>query len=327
MNPISPPFSKVHQLCSDLDPDRAEQSTNESRARPTSLPDQPCIILGDSIRLEQFLIKEFWAHDLEAIASRLWIMSTQSSANINPLHQQKVKGSEIVVTEYPRLHLVWIHHRAFIKPLPRYLLSYEFWEQFLLNRPPTFSDHQHAVCKIVMRYLRTYRYLIQHESDFIIAQKDDLRLILKDVSWTQFCGFISEIISIQDGDVSGRYHYGELRLSRLNFYALLLFHRFYYEQVYWEYSDYFVRLYGPVLFVFALVSTVLNSMQVEIAVEQVAAGNWDLLWPICRWFSTIAMIGSVLIFSSFILLWLGMVVDEWLYAIRCRLRKRQAIYD
>ena len=27
-----------------------------------------------------------------------------------------------------RLHLVWIHDRIFIKPLPRHLLSYEFWE-------------------------------------------------------------------------------------------------------------------------------------------------------------------------------------------------------
>ena len=120
------------------------------------------------------------------------------------------------------------------------------------------------------------------ESDFIIAQKDDLHLVPKDVSWTQFCGFISEITSIQDGDVSGRYCYGELRLSRLNFYAPLLLHKFYYERVHWEYSDYFAQLYGPILFIFAAISVILNSMQVEIAVEQVSAGNWEALWTTCQ---------------------------------------------
>ncbi|KAF2462923.1 uncharacterized protein BDR25DRAFT_308060 [Lindgomyces ingoldianus] len=59
------------------------------------------------------------------MAPRLWIM------NINPLHRQRVKGREIVLTEEPRLHLVWIHDRIFAKPLPRYLLSQTFWKMFL----------------------------------------------------------------------------------------------------------------------------------------------------------------------------------------------------
>jgi hypothetical protein len=68
--------------------------------------------------------------------------------------------------------------------------------------------------------------------------------------------------------VSDRYCYGELRFSRLNFYAPIFFRRFSFEQLHGQYSDYFGRLYGPVLFVFAIVSTLLNSMQVEMAVEQ-----------------------------------------------------------
>lgn len=138
-----------------------------------------------------------------------------------------------------------------------------------------------------------------------------------------FCGFISEITSIQDSDVSGRYCYGELRLSRLNLYAPLLLHNFYYERVHWQYSDYFARLYGPILFIFAVISIILNSMQVEVAAEQVSAGNWKALWPICRWFSTISLVGTSLISFCFMLLWLWMIADEWLYAIKCRLRKRR----
>jgi len=250
-------------------------------------------------------------------------MSTQSSANVNPLHRQRVKGREIIVTEDPRLHLVWIHDRVFIKPLPSYLLSHAFWEQFLLSKSSTLTDCRDAIRSAAMGYLRTYRHLIQHESDFVIAQQDHLRLVPKDVSWTQFCGFISDIISIQDTDVSDRYCYGELRLSRLNLYAPLFLRKFHYEQVHGQYGDYFARLYGPILFIFAVVSTILNSMQVEIAVEQVSAGHWEALWPISRWFSTISLVGTAVISLCLVLLWLWMIVDEWLYTTRCLLRRRQ----
>src|SRR5271155_5226173 len=68
----------------------------------------------------------------------------------------------------------------------------------------------------------------------------------------------------RDADVSDRYQYGELRLSRLNLYAPFLFHRFYYEQVHGQYGEYFARLYGPILFIFAVVSTLLNAMKVAM---------------------------------------------------------------
>lgn len=72
---------------------------------PSSLPGHPRVSLQDAERLGSFLYRELWAVDLERMAPHLWIMSTQSSTNISPLHQQKVKGREIIVTEDPRLHL------------------------------------------------------------------------------------------------------------------------------------------------------------------------------------------------------------------------------
>ena len=50
---------EAHQLCSDLVPYEAGSSTHEIKAPATLLPGQPCILLSDSIRLEQFVIKEF----------------------------------------------------------------------------------------------------------------------------------------------------------------------------------------------------------------------------------------------------------------------------
>ncbi|KZF21643.1 hypothetical protein L228DRAFT_156863 [Xylona heveae TC161] len=312
------PFVKCYQLCSDLD-----DTATPSKVKPTTtLPGHPYIKLDTPSILRSFLEKELYARDLEAIAPYLWVMSTQSSSNINPLHRQKVKGREIVVTEDPRLHLVWIHDRIFIKPLPRYLLSYAFWDLFLSGKSTELGDLCAVLRSAALGYLRTYRYLIQHETDFFIAQQEHLRLVPKDVDWPRFCDFISELDRVRDVDVSGRYCYGEIRLSRLNFYAPFLLRRFYYEQVHGQYSDIFGRFYGPVLFVFAVVTTLLNSMQVGMAVEQVSSEHWVAFWTTSRWFSILSLTGTALIALAFILLWMFIFIDEWIYAIKC-LRKRR----
>lgn len=321
---ISPPFSKAHQLCNDFDLSESGGPGEEAKLPLATLPGHPCIMLNDSVRVKQFLDKEFCAHDLEAMAPHLWVMSTQSSANVNALHRQRVKGREIVVTEDPRLHLVWIHDRIFIKPIPRYLLSHTFWGMFL-NKSSQLGGHQDTIRKAAMGYLRTFSYLIQHESDFIIAQQDHLRLIPQDLEWAKFCRFVSELACIKDGDVSGRYYSGELRLTRLNFYAPFFLRKAYFEQVHGQYSDYFARLYGPIFFIFAIMSTTLNAMQVEMAVEQVSATPWFSMWPLSRWFSIMSLVGAGFIFLCFTLLWSWMILDEWIYAIKCLRRRRREI--
>ncbi|KAG9228114.1 hypothetical protein BJ875DRAFT_508683 [Amylocarpus encephaloides] len=250
-------------------------------------------------------------------------MSTYSSSNINPLHRQRVKGREIIVTEEPRLHLVWFHDRIFMKPLPRYLLSWEFWERFLVDTSVGLGECRDAVRGAALGHLRSYRYLIQHESDFIVAKQDHLRLIPQDVQWTEFCHLVSALDRIKDADVSARYCYGELRLSRLNFYAPFFLRKFHFEQVHGQYSDYFTRLYGPVLFVLAGVSTLLNGMQVQLAVDQVASSHDHSSWSVFRSFSAITLIGTAFISLCFCILWLWIFLDEWIYTIKIRRRKRR----
>src|SRR5277367_6199205 len=97
------PFPKEHQLNHELD--FLVRDDAGSNSNLTTLPGQPCISLTDTSRLYEFLDRDLCAPDLERMAPYLWTMSTQSSANISPLHHQKVKGREIVVTEDPRLHL------------------------------------------------------------------------------------------------------------------------------------------------------------------------------------------------------------------------------
>jgi hypothetical protein len=84
----------------------------------------------------------------------------------------------------------------------------------------------------------------------------------------QFCRFISEFDNIQDSDVSGRYNYGELRLTQLNFYGKFILHKFNLVQLHGQYGTYFGQFFAPLFFVFATASVILNAMQVEMAVEQ-----------------------------------------------------------
>jgi hypothetical protein len=126
-------------------------------------------------------------------------------------------------------------------------------------------------------FLRTYWYLTRYESDFHIVQQDYLRLVPSNIDWPSFCRFTSDLNYIDDTAVLRRYCFGELRLTRLNFYAPLLLRKFHFEQVHGQYGDYFARLYGPILFVFAVVSTALNSMQVALAANQTMAVYWALV--------------------------------------------------
>lgn len=159
-------------------------------------------------------------------------------------------------------------------------------------------------------------------SEHTLAQQDHLRLVPKDIQWSNFCHFISNIKRIDDAFASKRYWYGELRLSRLNLYAPLFFRKAYFEQVHGQYGDYFARLYGPVLFVFASLTTLLNCLQVGLAAEQVSPQRWVTFQSVSRWFSVISLIGAAFVAACFVLLWLWIFSDEWIFAIRSRLQRK-----
>jgi hypothetical protein len=165
-----PPFTKLHQINNELD---SMETSNVSQLRQLRLPGQPRIHMHQTGRIQEFLNEEFLLNDIEELSSRLWMMAKHDSKSISPLHRQKVKGREIVITEDPRLHLVWYYNRIFIKPLPKYLLSYPFWEIYLSVHPNS-SVEQKALRKAILGYLRSYCYLIKYESDFRIAINDQL---------------------------------------------------------------------------------------------------------------------------------------------------------
>ncbi|PCG88534.1 Hypothetical protein PENO1_109690 [Penicillium occitanis (nom. inval.)] len=229
-SPLRCPFHEDHQL------------NDEFNASLDYLPGHPRIKLSDHENLFGFILQEVWSEDLESMSGKLWWMSKQDSGNISPLHRQTVKGRQIIVSEDPRLHLVWIDNRIFLKPLPRYLTSYAFWKTVMSD--PSIHDAAAKLRKAAIGYLRTYFYLIRYESDLRIAQDPALGLVSADVTWSQYCQFSAHFNDITDNEVSGRYHYGEIRLTRLNYYAPFLLGKSHYQRVDYQYRAYFARIQG-----------------------------------------------------------------------------------
>ncbi|KAJ9130494.1 Subtilisin-like serine protease [Pleurostoma richardsiae] len=293
---LTPPFASSHQL--------HDPSTRR-------LPGHPSVPLDDRQKVRDCLEGELWAEDMERVAHRLWWMSKQDSANISPLHRQLVKRRAVVVSEDPKLHLVWIHDRIFVKPLPRYLGSHGFWQDHLCDG----SERTARLRGAALGLLRTYRYLVRHESDFRIAQDPSLCLIPGDVTWEQFSDFVSDLAGITDRDVSARYAYGEIRLTRLNFYAPFLLGRSHFQRVEYQYGTFFARFYGPILFVIGITSLVLSGLQVTVAVE-----HDGVLSSAALWFSVAVILIFCAIFSSLALLLVYKVAAEWRFAIRDRQR-------
>lgn len=279
------------------------------------LPGHPRVNLTDVGALTKFLEDELYSPDLEMMAPYLWMMSLRSGANISPLHRQLVKGRQILISEDPKLHLVWLSSRIFIKPLPRYLLSHAFWDVYLCRQnSPLCPQGRNRIHKAALGYLRTYYYLIKYESDFVLAQ--DSHLIPKDVSWPDFCAFTSGLGSVPDSAVSARYAFGELRLGRLNFYIKFVLRKYRFQFVHTSYGSYFARFYAPLLFIFAVISIALSALQVWLRAEPLATIKWSRVWDTACGFAIAIVILSVVLASLLLALGVYRFVNEWQHAIR-----------
>jgi hypothetical protein len=183
------------------------------------IPGQPLLSVSDEQKVLEFLARDLCHDHLNRLYPIFWLVSTQRSDHISALHEQIVRGREIVVTEDPGLHLLWYFDRVFIKPLPPYLTSHAFWKEFLCRE--SSADLRRAA----LGYVRSYCYLIKSQSDFNIAEEK--KLIAKGVDAKALLRFLHSFESVSDDDVTLRYKYGELRLSRINLYIRFYERRFF----------------------------------------------------------------------------------------------------
>lgn len=221
----------------------------------------------DEDSVQRYLSWELKVPRLNEIHDHLWLAGRPTSAR--PLHRQAMLGRTIVITEQVDLHMVRQESRMFLKPMPDYLLSCEFWKSHICKD----GDLYESACGFLLSYV----WLVTSQSDLKMAQKEDL--LSSSITWPGWRSFIKSLllsINIESPKgVNKRYHYGELRLSRLNW-IYRLFSRNTtlttvvrgYMYGYNQYSDILRRNFAWVLVVFVYLTIVVTAMQLGLATDR-----------------------------------------------------------
>ena len=158
----------------------------------------------------------------------------------------------------------------------------------------------------VTGFLRTYSYLIRYKSDYRIATRDEFGLIPQDdgeapMTWERFATFIGWFDKIADDCVNPRYQYGELRLTRLNFYTLIFLGRLTFHHINSQWRTFLGQMFTPMLSLFAVLTVILNAAQVELAAEQIVdgAGRWLAFAKFSRCMSLLVLVLTIGIIATF----------------------------
>lgn len=255
------------------------------------IPGRPLLPLSPT-SIQRFLHTELSTERLVRLYPILKYASRPG--NISPLHHQALKGRTIIITERPDLHLVWYYDKIFIKPVPLALLNFSFVSNYV-----TGSAYEAEA----VEFLRTYTSLIVHESDFDIALTAGL--IPKDVTWLNWCLYIREISSVPVYTSAQRYHYGELRLSRLNLWCKLGFYGWEYFEIHTQYAAYFLRLLGPYVFVWTGITLILTAMQTALT-----ANGRSIYNNVAHGFATFSISVSAFGMTVFPLMYLLFLIRE-----------------
>jgi hypothetical protein len=248
-------------------------------------------------------------------------VSTPFHGHISPLHHQAARSRTIVPTEKPHLHLLWYYDRIFIKPIPPYLLSSVFWV-YLEHRMPD-------VARAARGFMRTYSFLIRYQRDFDLAQREDLKLIPVDdgtrvIDFVRFAAFIHQFDDIDDAEVAARYHYGELRLSRLNLLAPLLFRKLTYHHMNAQWSTLLSKVFAFTLTVFLVLSTILSAMQVRLQAQDSTPKPIPINFAfVCDRFSAGVMMFILLVVGSYFLLGTFMLCHDALFSTKVVFTKKR----
>lgn len=225
------------------------------------------------------------------------------------------------VTEYPGLHLVWYYDRIFIKPIPPYLLWGAFWEYI--------EKADKEVWKAAAGFMRTYYYLIQYEVDFRRAISPELKLISREdgqdpIAYEEFIEFIDQFKCLEDRAVAPRYAYGALRLTRLNHLSRLFLGKLTYFHLYPHMSDYLGSFVAPIITLFAVLSTILNSMQVVLAAQGLNSNDtWPVFLMISKWFAIVVIVLVALLLLGLVLFIVLMHLKDQYFAWSIKREQRR----
>jgi hypothetical protein len=231
--------------------------------------------------ISSFLEAELNVSRLNDVHDWLWLVGLPSAAR--SLHYQVVKRRDIVVTEQLDLHLVWSSSTSsiiYIKPLPRFLLCPDFWRTQICMHPQLYQ--------IALGFMLSYVALIEREADYNLAIHHGL--LPREVTWVAWLALLNELVGgtfAQEksfasdaasassmellrggGCVNRRFHYGELRLGRLNWIYRITRGEFRgYLSGCTNYSTFMRENTNSLVTLFAYTTIVLSAMQVGLSTE------------------------------------------------------------
>ncbi|KAK2023086.1 hypothetical protein LX32DRAFT_644920 [Colletotrichum zoysiae] len=285
---------------------------------------------------------------LEELYPNLDFFARKSSHNIDPIHKHLQKGRKVVPTEDPNMHLVWTYDAVHVKPLPPHLLSHSFWDRSLAPG----SEHRGNA----LGFVRSYERLVRHPSDFELAK--EARLIPPcsgpprggktwpaEPTHADFAAFIRSFSDVGDAEVSPRWHFGQLRLSRLHW-AVRIFRpaaaarrggggltsRLFYEEEFWQIRQFLGESAAPLLFVFAALSLILSAMQVVLAAKAGGddgdgGGGWRAFAEASAWFAVLVIAVVAAVFVGLAAVGLGFWLWQFRFGYRSWRRSRAAVRE
>ncbi len=242
--------------------------------------------------IHRYLEWEMKVPRLNEIHGYLWLAGRPMCAR--PLHRQAMLGRELVITEQVDLHMVRQESRIFLKPLPEFLLSADFWTTYLCRD----TDLHECARGLLLSYV----WLVCSKSDLRIAQRGGL--LDSEITWEGWRYFTKTLLSSVDTSslegVNKRYHYRELRLSRLNWIHRMTIKKpsltrivrgYMYE--YNQYSDFVRRNFAWVIVVFVYITIVLTAMQVGLATDRL--GKDDMFQNASYGFTVLSILTPLII--------------------------------
>jgi hypothetical protein len=296
------PFNQTLQLI-----DKLEGTKTASHPETqTSIPNEPFVLNTDTKAVADFLNKELACPVIDELLPHMHFVARKSGVHIDPLHEHLLKGRTVKITENPGLHLVWYYKELYVKPLPQCLFSYGFWEKHLTEQEQ--SSNKSSKRRAALGFVRSYAYLIRHESDFRIAQGS--HLVPQEISYFDFQNYVEHFRDSLDDAVSPRWHFGQLRLTRLNWAVRLLqpssrkgkgiLQRLFYQELYWQTGQVLDEFGAPLLFLFATLSLILSAMQVILAGR--SQDPWVVFVNVSWGFSVAVIVLLAVVFFSMALI-------------------------
>lgn len=221
--------------------------------------------------VSEFLEEDLDLSRLNNIHTHLWMAGRPMRAR--PLHRYKMYGYEILGTQQMDLHLLRFSNKLLVKPLPEYILDASFWEQHLCG------DDNRELWESATGWLLSYVWLLTTPLDLKLAHED--ALLPAAITWPWWKAFVTDFLNTVDMNtlhqVNKRYHFGDLRLSRINsIYRTRFFTTHFVRGYLYGYNRYvvfFERNFSWILILFVFLSLVLSAMQVGTALDELSGSK------------------------------------------------------